>query len=167
MRIRPGGPQDAATIARLIRRLAEFERLSGEVTMDEAALAAGLFGPRPYAETLIAEEGGAAAGFALYFHTFSTFLGRPGIHLEDLFVLPEMRGRGIGIALMRELAGIALERGCGRLEWSVLDWNRDAVGFYERLGARPHRGWTAYRVAGGALARLAGPGRGEAEAPVS
>ena len=155
MRVRPGTRSDLDEIARLIRGLAEFERLSDHVTMDEGVLAANLFGERPYAETLIAEEEGEAAGFALFFHTFSTFLGRPGIYLEDVFVVPHMRGRGIGTALLREVAAIAVTRGCGRMEWSVLDWNRDAIRFYERLGAGPNSGWTTYRVTGEALARLA------------
>ncbi len=146
---------DVPVIAELIRGLARFEKLEGEVTMTEELLAKNLFGPRPYAETLIAQEGPAVVGFALFFHNFSTFLAQPGIYLEDLFVVPEQRGRGFGRALLERLAQIAVERGCGRLEWSVLDWNRDAIAFYERLGAVPNSDWTVYRLAGEPLLGLA------------
>jgi GNAT superfamily N-acetyltransferase len=142
--------------AELIRGLARFEKLEGEVTMTEDLLAKGLFGDRPYAETLLAEEDGTPVGFALFFHNFSTFLARPGLYLEDLFVVPGYRSRGIGRALLAELARVAVERGCGRLEWAVLDWNRDAIAFYERLGARPNSEWTVYRLTGEALRSLAG-----------
>ena len=152
--IRPGTRADVPVIAELIRGLAHYEKLEHEVTMTEERLSANLFGPHHYAETLIAEEGGAPVGFALFFHNFSTFLAQPGIYLEDLFVVPERRGGGIGRALLKELARLALERECGRLEWSVLDWNRDAVGFYERLGARPNSEWTVYRLTGEALSAL-------------
>ncbi|MGH7903945.1 MAG: GNAT family N-acetyltransferase [Candidatus Dormibacteraceae bacterium] len=161
MRIRPGTAADVSLLAALIGELAEFERLEGEVVMDEAALRRNLFGEHPYAETLIAEEGGEAVGFGLFFHSFSTFLGRPGVYLEDLFVRPAARGRGAGSALLAALAGIALERGCGRLEWSVLDWNADAIGFYRKLGAAPNAGWTVYRMTGPALAGLAARERHE------
>jgi GNAT superfamily N-acetyltransferase len=154
--IRFGGPADVPVIAELIRALSRFERLEHEVTMTEELLADGLFGPQPYAETLLAEEDGKPVGFALFFHNFSTFLARPGIYLEDLFVEPEHRGSGTGRALLARLAQIAVERGCGRLEWAVLDWNRDAIGFYERLGARPNSEWTVYRLAGEPLHKLAG-----------
>jgi GNAT superfamily N-acetyltransferase len=143
-------------IAELIRALARFEKLEHEVTMSEELLDKALFGPHPYAETLLAEEDGSAIGFALFFHSFSTFLAKPGIYLEDLFVLEEHRGRGIGRALLARLASIAVERDCGRLEWAVLDWNRDAIGFYERLGAKPNSEWTVYRLAGDPLRALAG-----------
>jgi GNAT superfamily N-acetyltransferase len=156
LKIRFATPADLNTIDRLIRALAEYERLLDLVTMERDELGGYLFGERPYAEVLIAEDEGGACGFALFFHNFSTFLGRPGIYLEDLFVLPERRGHGIGRALLRRLAEIAVERNCGRLEWAVLDWNTDAIGFYERLGARPNSEWTTYRLAGDALARLAG-----------
>lgn len=156
LEVRPGRPADIPTIATLIRGLARFEKLEDEVTMTEDLLGKGLFGDRPYAETLLAEEGGTAVGFALFFHNFSTFLARPGLYLEDLFVVPEQRGHGVGRALLVALARLAVERGCGRLEWSVLDWNRDAIGFYERLGARPNSEWTVYRLAGEALRSLAG-----------
>jgi GNAT superfamily N-acetyltransferase len=152
--IRPAGRADVPLIAELIRGLARFEKMEDQVTMTEERLAANLFGERRYAETLIAEQDGDPVGFALFFHNFSTFLAQPGIYLEDLFVLPEHRGRGIGRALLKELARLAVERGCGRLEWAVLDWNRDAIGFYERLGARPNSEWTVYRLAGEALAAL-------------
>jgi GNAT superfamily N-acetyltransferase len=152
--IRPATAADVPVIADLIRGLARYEKLDQDVTMTEALLAKNLFGPRPYAETLIAEDGGQPIAFALFFHNFSTFLARPGIYLEDLFVVPEQRGHGVGRALLRELARIAVERGCGRLEWSVLDWNQDAIGFYERLGATPNSEWTVYRLTGEALAEL-------------
>jgi GNAT superfamily N-acetyltransferase len=142
-------------IAELIRGLARFEKLEQEVLMTEELLAVGLFGEHPYAEVVLAEEGGGAIGFALFFHNFSTFLGKPGIYLEDLFVLPEHRGHGVGRMLLAHLAALAVERGCGRLEWAVLDWNRQAIGFYERLGARPNSDWTVYRLTGEALAGLA------------
>ena len=146
---------DVPVIAKLIRGLAHYEKLEGEVTMTEELLAKNLFGPRRYAETLLAEDGSEVVGFALFFHNFSTFLAQPGIYLEDLFVVPEQRGRGIGRALLERLAQIAVERGCGRLEWAVLDWNRDAIGFYERLGATPNSDWTVYRLTGEALRGLA------------
>ncbi len=152
--IRMAEPADVPVIADLIRGLARFEKLEDEVTMTEELLARNLFRPRPYAETLIAEDGGTPVGFALFFHNFSTFLAKPGIYLEDLFVVPEQRGRGIGRALLHRLAQIAVERDCGRLEWAVLDWNREAIGFYERLGAKPNSEWTVYRLAGEALTSL-------------
>jgi GNAT superfamily N-acetyltransferase len=153
--LRFAGVSDVPVIAELIRGLARFEKLEGEVAMTEDLLAKNLFGPRPYAEALLAEDGGAVVGFALFFHNFSTFLAQPGIYLEDLFVIPEERGHGIGRALLERLAQIAVERGCGRLEWAVLDWNRAAIGFYERLGARPNSEWTVYRLTGEALLGLA------------
>jgi GNAT superfamily N-acetyltransferase len=154
--IRFARPADVATIADLIRALAQFEKLEHEVTMTEDRLAVVLFGERPYAETLIAEIDGAAVGFALFFHSFSTFLAQPGVYLEDLFVLPEHRGRRIGRALLERLARIAVERSCGRLEWAVLNWNADAIRFYERLGAKPNSDWTTYRLTGEPLRSLAG-----------
>jgi GNAT superfamily N-acetyltransferase len=152
--IRPGEPADVPIIAELIRGLARFEKLEDELTMTEERLASNLFGPHRYAETLIAEEAGESVGFALFFHNFSTFLAKPGIYLEDLFVVPEHRGVGVGRALLKELARLAVERDCGRLEWSVLDWNREAIAFYERLGAKPNSEWTVYRVTGEALTAL-------------
>ena len=154
LNIRPAKRPDVPLVADLIRQLAKFEKLEHEVVLTDELLVAGLFGPRPYAEAVIAEEDGSPIGFALFFHTFSTFLARPGIYLEDLFVLPDHRGRGVGRALLGHLAHLALERGCGRLEWAVLNWNEDAIRFYERLGARPNSEWTVYRVAGEALHAL-------------
>jgi GNAT superfamily N-acetyltransferase len=154
LRIRPAEAPDVPVIAELIRGLARYEKLEDQVSMTEEGLAESLFGKHRYAETLIAEEDGAPVGFALFFHNFSTFLGLPGVYLEDLFVIPEYRGRGVGRALLKALARLAVERGCGRLEWSVLDWNSEAIGFYERLGARPNSEWTVYRLIGEALTSL-------------
>lgn len=154
--IRSAELPDVPVIAELIRGLARYEKLEQEVTMTEEKLTEALFGERRYAETLIAEVDGAPAGFALFFHNFSTFLAQPGIYLEDLFVEPEHRSVGIGRALLQRLAQIAVDRGCGRLEWAVLDWNKDAIAFYERLGARPNDDWTIYRLAGEGLRALAG-----------
>lgn len=152
--IRPATRADLATIMALVRELAEFERLLDQVSATEAQLQEALFGARPYAEVLIAQVGEQVAGFALFFHNFSTFLAKPGIYLEDLYVRPPFRGNGCGSALLRHLAGIAVERGCGRLEWSVLDWNQRAIDFYRSLGAEPMDEWTIYRVTGDALERL-------------
>ncbi len=154
--IRSGDVADVPVIAELIRALSRYEKLEDQVTMTEEKLTDALFGERRYAETLIAEVDGTPVGFALFFHNFSTFLAQPGIYLEDLFVVPEQRGLGIGRALLERLASIAVDRGCGRLEWSVLDWNRDAIAFYERLGARPNAEWTVYRLTGDGLRALAG-----------
>ena len=153
--IRPGTEDDVPLILSLIRELAEYERLSHEVVATEEILRDSLFGERRVAEVLIGHLDEEPAGFALFFHNFSTFLGRPGIYLEDLYVRPEFRGSGLGRALLVHLASIASERGCGRLEWSVLDWNEPAIGFYERIGASPVSGWTVYRVTGEALEELA------------
>lgn len=156
--IRPAIAADLPLIAQLIRDLAEYERLAHEVRFDDDVLAAKLFGPRPYAEVVIGEINGVAQGFALFFHNFSTFEGRPGIYLEDLFVRPEARGSGLGKALLSHLAALAVERDCARLEWSVLDWNEPAIGFYKKLGARLMDEWTVMRVDGDALTQLgAGP----------
>ena len=152
--IREAVPADLPLIAALIRALAEYEKLSGEVRFDEAVLAEKLFGARPYAEVLIGEVDGEAQGFALFFHNFSTFEGKPGIYLEDLFVRPEARGLGLGKALLAELARIAVARDCARLEWWVLDWNEPSIAFYKSLGARPMDEWTVMRVDGAALAEL-------------
>ena len=152
--VRAATPADLPLIAALIRELAEYEKLAGEVRFDEAALGQQLFGARPAAEVVIGETGSQAAGFALFFHNFSTFEGKPGIYLEDLFVRPAARGRGLGKALLAHLAGLAVERGCARFEWSVLDWNAPAIGFYESLGARMMDEWRIMRVDGAALARL-------------
>ena len=152
--IRPAEPADVPVVAGLIRQLARFEKLEHEVVLTEELLTAGLFGARPYAEAMLAEQDGHAIGFALFFHNFSTFLARPGMYLEDLFVLPDHRGRGVGRALLAHLADLAVERGCGRLEWAVLNWNQEAIRFYERLGARPNAEWTVYRLSGEALRAL-------------
>ncbi|MDO9622966.1 MAG: GNAT family N-acetyltransferase [Pseudomonas sp.] len=154
LHIRSAQPGDVALILGFIRELAEYEKLSDQVVADPAQMTEHLFGPRPFAEVLIGEVEGEAAGFALFFHNYSTFLGKPGIHLEDLYVRPSARGTGLGSALLSKLASLVIERGCGRLEWSVLDWNEPAIGFYQRLGAEPLDGWTAYRLIGPALNEL-------------
>ncbi len=153
--IRPATEDDVPIILSLIRELAEYERLSHEVVATEGLLRETLFGERRGAEVLIACCKGAPVGFALFFHSFSTFLGRPGIYLEDLYVKPEFRGRGIGRALLTHLARLAKERGCGRLEWAVLDWNEPAIKLYKSIGAVPMDEWTVYRVTGEALETLA------------
>lgn len=154
-------------ILSLIKALAEYERLGDAVVATEADVRQSLFGAAPHAEAVIARsvsprsgdaataDGTEAVGFAVWFHTYSTFLSRRGLYLEDLFVLPAWRGRGVGRALIRHLARIAIERGCGRMEWSVLDWNEPAIGFYQRIGARPMDEWTVYRLSGDALRRVA------------
>jgi GNAT superfamily N-acetyltransferase len=151
LHIRPAEPTDVPVVAELIWQLARFEKLEGHVVLTEQLLTAGLFGPRPYAEAIIAEDDAEPIAFALFFHSFSTFLARPGLYLEDLFVLPAHRGRGVGRALLSSLARLAVERGCGRMEWAVLNWNKDAIRFYERLGAQPNSEWTVYRLDGEAL----------------
>lgn len=157
--IRPAIPEDTKTIARLIRGLAEYEKLSHAFCLDESRLQDHLFGPRPYAEVLLAEEKGKVVGFALFFHNYSTFAGRPGIYLEDLFVVPEHRGQGHGKALLVELARLALERGCGRVEWVVLNWNEPAIQFYRSIGAEPMTAWQTYRLSGDALAAMSKNGQ--------
>ena len=156
--IRPARRDDAAVVLDLIRGLAEYERLADECVATEHDVRESLFGQQPGAEVLLAQVDGAPAGFALFFHNYSTFLGRRGIWLEDLFVRPEHRGLGIGRELLARLAQLAVERRCGRLEWSVLDWNEPAIGFYRSLGARAMTDWTTFRVTGDALAALAGAG---------
>ena len=153
--IRPARVEDCSTIVDLIRELAAYERLEHEVRAGPEEIRRNLFGPRPYAEALIAEADRGAVGLALFFHNFSTFRGQPGIYLEDLFVRPEYRGRGIGKALLASLARLGVERGCGRVEWAVLNWNEPSIGFYRSLGALPQDDWTVYRVADAPLARLA------------
>jgi GNAT superfamily N-acetyltransferase len=155
MTLRAATLEDVPQILAFIRALADYERLLDEVVATEDGLRRALFGPRPYAEVVLAEEAGTPVGFALFFHTFSTFVGLPGIYLEDLFVVPEARGRGVGRALLTYLARLAGERGCGRVEWAVLDWNAPAIGFYQSLGALPNAEWTVYRLAGDALTALA------------
>jgi GNAT superfamily N-acetyltransferase len=154
--IRPATAEDTPTICRLIRGLAEYERLTHAVALDEGQLRAHLFGPRPFAEVLLAEEAGAVVGFALFFHNYSTFVSQPTLYLEDLFVEPAYRGKGHGKALLRAAARLAVERGCGRLEWSVLNWNDPAIRFYEALGAVPLDEWTVYRLTGEPLRRAGG-----------
>lgn len=146
---------DARVLLGFIRELAEFEHLSEQVVADEAALAKGLFGPRPFAEALVACYRGVDSGFALFFHTFSTFLARPGLYLEDLYVTPDVRGRGIGGALLRQVGRLALERGCGRLELAVLHWNEPAIRLYRGHGVEPMSEWTVHRISGPALKALA------------
>jgi GNAT superfamily N-acetyltransferase len=153
--IEPATAQDSATILSLIKALAEYEKLSHEVVATEASVQESLFGARRGAGVIFARVAGEAVGFAVWFHNYSTFLSRPGLYLEDLFVLPPWRGRGIGRALLVHLAQMAVERGCGRMEWSVLDWNEPAIGFYKQLGAKPMDEWTTFRLTGDALARLA------------
>lgn len=153
--IRPAVPDDAGTILELVRGLAEYERLSHLVSATEEGLCEALFGQQPGAEVLLAFEDEAPVGFAVYFHTFSTFLGRRGLWLEDIFVRPQHRGRGYGKALLLQVARIARERGCGRFEWAALDWNTPAWEFYKSLGASPLEDWTIFRVTGEALERLA------------
>lgn len=154
MEIRFAKREDTAKILRFIRALAEYEKLSGEVVATEVLLEEWIF-DKGKAEVIFAVEDGKEVGFALFFHNFSTFLGRAGIYLEDLFVLPECRGRGYGTALLKKLAALAVERGCGRLEWSCLDWNSPSIGFYKALGAVPMEEWTVFRVAGETLHTLA------------
>lgn len=153
--LRPAVMADTSLILSFIRELAEYEKLAHEAVADEATLAAQLFGDHPGAEVVIAEVDGQAAGFALFFHNFSTFLGQRGLYLEDLYVKPDYRGLGLGRRLMVHLAGLAVERGCGRFEWSVLDWNAPAIAFYRELGALPLDEWTVQRVTGEALKNLA------------
>jgi len=167
VRIEPATARDVPLILSLIKALAEYERLAHEVAATEADIQESLFGATPHAEAVIARswsvhgphaaeaDGSEAVGFAVWFQSYSTFLARPGLYLEDLFVLPAWRGRGIGRALLRHLARIAIERGCGRMEWSVLDWNDPAIGFYRSIGARAMDEWTVYRLTGDALRRVA------------
>ena len=156
LNIRAAERSDTALILELIRGLAEYEKLSHEVVATPELLEKWLFGERPVAEVLIAEWEGLPRGFALFFHNFSTFLGRPGFYLEDLYVQPEFRGRGIGKALLLRLARLAVERGYGRLEWSVLDWNEPAIRFYKSLGAKPMDEWTVFRLTGDGLSSAGG-----------
>ena len=154
IRIVAATPADIPIIHTLIRELAAFERLLDEAKATEEQLHEGLFGERPSAQVAIARVDGEVAGFALFFHNFSTFVGKPGLYLEDLYVRQQFRGQGCGEALLRYLARLALERGCGRFEWSVLDWNQRAIDFYKSLGAQPMAEWTLFRLSGESLARL-------------
>jgi GNAT superfamily N-acetyltransferase len=155
LRIVPARSEDVPIILNLIRALGEYERMTNEVVATEEGLRTWLFGERPAAEVVLAYAGETVVGFALFFHNFSTFLGRPGLYLEDLFVIPEWRDRGIGRRLIVHLADIAVRRGCGRMEWAVLDWNESAIGFYERMGARVMKEWQLCRLTGDGLARVA------------
>jgi GNAT superfamily N-acetyltransferase len=152
--LRDARPSDVPAIISLIRDLAEYERQPEDCHADARLLDEHLFGEERFAEVVLAEAGGRIVGFALFFHNYSTWLTRPGLYLEDLFVTPACRGLGIGEALLRHIARLAVARGCGRMEWSVLTWNEPAIGFYRRLGAVSMDGWQVYRLAGDALARL-------------
>ena len=154
--MRPAEPRDVVAIVELIRGLAEFEQLTHLLQVTPERLHPHLFGPRPVAEALVAEVAGELVGFALFFTNFSTFLAQPGLYLEDLFVTPAARGQGIGEALLTRLAGLAVERGCGRLEWSVLDWNEHAIRFYRRMGATVMPDWRICRITGEALRTFGG-----------
>lgn len=156
--ISPATPDDVPTILRLIRALAEYEKMADQVVATEARLREALFAPQPVAECLIAREGARPVGFALFFHNFSTFRGLRGLYLEDLFVEPDCRGRGYGRALLQRLAQIAIARGCPQMDWSVLDWNQPAIGFYRRIGALPLDEWTIFRLKDTALQTLAANG---------
>lgn len=153
--IRAATPEDVPVVLALIRALAEYEQLSHEVQATEASLRASLFGDRPQAEAVIARVDGTPAGFAVFFHNYSTFLGRRGLYLEDLFVLPNYRRRGVGRTLLSHVAAIAVARECGRMEWAVLDWNAPAIRVYRGVGARPMDEWTVFRLTGDDLRRLA------------
>ena len=155
--IRPADVGDVGVILQFIRDLAKYEHLEHEVAATEGMLREALFGGRPYAEVVLACLNGEPVGFALFFHNFSTFLGRAGIYLEDLYVRPEARGHGVGRRLLTWLAATAVSRGCGRLEWAVLDWNEPSIRFYRNLGAVALDDWTTFRVTGPALTELAGP----------
>ena len=159
--IRSATELDVPVILELIRQLAEYEHLSHQLAATEERLRKTLFGAKPAAEVLLADREGACAGFAVFFATYSTFLARPGIYLEDLYVKPHLRGKGVGSALLRRLAAIAVERGCGRVEWGVLDWNEPSIQFYKKLGAEALSEWTKYRLTGNALERLASRGLGQ------
>jgi GNAT superfamily N-acetyltransferase len=154
-RIERATARDVSLILSLIKALAEYERLADHVVATEAGLRESLFGPQAGAEVVIAYAGSEAVGFAVWFHSYSTFLGRAGLYLEDLFVLPQWRGRGIGRQLLAYVARVAVARGCGRMEWSVLNWNEPAIGFYRRMGARAMDEWTVYRLTGETLTQVA------------
>jgi GNAT superfamily N-acetyltransferase len=153
--LRSATAADVPQILAYIQGLADYEKLTHACVATEDSLRQTLFGPRPYAEVILGEYDGEPAGFALFFHNYSTFRAAPGIYLEDLYVLPERRGHGVGKALLKQLAKLAVERGCARLEWSVLDWNAPAIAFYNSLGAEPQDEWTIFRVTGDALSTLA------------
>lgn len=155
IRIVPAQPSDAPLILDFIKALAEYEKLAHAVTATEERVRETLFGPKPSAETVLAYDGDACAGFALFHPIYSTFLAQPGLYLEDLYVKPEFRGKGIGLALLRHLANTAVDRGCYGVKWQVLDWNEPSIEFYKKLGAEPARDWITYRLSGDALLRLA------------
>jgi len=155
-RIEPANEEDVPLLLTLIRGLADYERLSDRVSATEENLRASLFGERPYAEAVIAYDGNRPVGYAIYFFTYSSFQGLPGLYLEDLFVHPDSRGSGIGRRLLAFLARKAVERGCCRIEWAVLNWNKPAIGFYERLGAEQMNEWSVYRLSGERLEEMAG-----------
>ncbi len=157
--VRPAAPGDEALVARFIRALARYEQLESQLDVSEARLRRDLFGPAPACGALLARWDGAPAGFALFFPTYSTFRTEPCLHLEDLFVVPDLRGNGIGLALLRAVAAVAVQRGCPRLDWQVLDWNAPAIGFYEKQGARVLPDWRVCRLDGEALARCAAAAR--------
>ena len=165
--IRKAGENDVPVILDFIQSLAEYERLRDSCVATEDSLRRTLFGDRPAAEVIIASVGGEPAGFALFFHNYSTFLAQRGIYLEDLFVKPEARGHGVGFALLSELARIAIDRDCGRLEWAVLDWNQLAIDFYKRIGANALDDWTVFRITGGPLKELAERSSQQTERPGS
>ncbi len=154
LKIRKAEEKDLSNILQLIKELAEYEKLSSEVVATEEILNQSLFGERPYAEILLAEYDGELAGQALFFHNFSTFIGRPGIYLEDLYVRPHLRGKGIGKNLLLALVRLAKERNCGRVEWAVLDWNEPSIKFYKSLGAAPMEEWTVFRLTEDKIAKL-------------
>ncbi len=162
--IRSAIKNDIGTILTFIRELAEYEKLAHEVITDEQTLERNLFGPHPFAECLIAEIDHQPVGFALFFHNFSTFLGKPGLYVEDIYVSPEYRSHGVGSKFFKELARIALERDCGRMEWWVLDWNEAAIKFYKRLSAEPMGDWTVQRLARNGIEKLANKNLGSLEA---
>ena len=157
--IRPAREDEVPLVLAFVRELAQYEHLEHQAVATEDGMRKALFGPRPYAEVVFACLDAQPVGFALFFHNFSTFMGLPGIYLEDLFVRPSVRGRGLGRTLLKWLAALAVERGCGRLEWSVLDWNAPSIGFYRSLGAIPLDEWTQFRLTGAALHELAGGSR--------
>ncbi|MFL5242191.1 MAG: GNAT family N-acetyltransferase [Gemmataceae bacterium] len=158
--IRTATADDAVAVFGLIRALAAYERVADRAVFDEREVREHLFGPRPFAEVLLAEEAGVVVGFAVFYPYYSTFQGKPGLYLEDLFVRPEFRGRGHGKGLLVELARLAASRGCCSLEWAVLNWNDPAIAFYRSLGAEPINEWTTYRLTGDALLKAAGPSQG-------
>jgi GNAT superfamily N-acetyltransferase len=156
LQIDPASEADVPVVLEMIKALAEYEKLSHEVVATEAGLRQALFGPRPFAEAIVGRVASEPVGFALFFHNFSTFRGAPGLYLEDLFVYPAWRGRGFGQSLLASVAGVAVERGCHRMEWAVLDWNEPSIGFYRRAGAVAMDDWTVFRLTGEALRNLAG-----------